>query len=152
VTVTLTASGRSLVARARPAYAECAQRLVAGLPGDGREGPLGSQLSAWLDFLRPGESDAPRLGVVVATAAVAKRMRGAVGLPDEPGILVIRVGTDSPAAGAGVARGDLITRAGDAPVRSVGDLERAVRAAGGALALDVLRGAEPHRLEVALRG
>jgi len=147
VTVTLTDRGRSLVARARPAYAERAERLIAGLP-DGAAPALAEQLSAWLAFFEPDERVTPRLGVAVATAAVAKRMRRAVGLPDEPGVLVVRVGRDTPADAAGVSRGDLITQAGPTAVRSTGDLERAVRAANGTVTLKVLRGAEPRELEV----
>jgi S1-C subfamily serine protease len=79
-------------------------------------------------------------------------MRRAVGLPDEHGVLVLRVGRDTAAQAAGVSRGDLITQAGSTPVRSVGDLERAVRAADGSLELKVLRGAEPHELQVTLGG
>jgi S1-C subfamily serine protease len=81
---------------------------------------------------------------------VAKRMRQAVGLSDEPGVLVMRVRRESPAQAAGVSRGDLVTAAGGTPVRSIGDLDRAVRVANGTLALSVLRGAEPHELEVVL--
>ena len=75
-------------------------------------------------------------------------MRSAVGLPDEPGVIVLRVGSDSAAEAGGVLRGDLITQAGSSPVRSIGDLDRAVRAADGALELKVLRGAEPQELQV----
>jgi DNA-binding MarR family transcriptional regulator len=149
VTVTLTERGRELVTSARPAYAERAERLAAGLP-DGAAGALGEQMNAWLGFFEPDEGETPRLGVAVATAAVAKRMRGAVGLPEAPGVLIVRVTSDSPADTAGLSRGDLITAAGDAPVRSVGDLERAVRHGDGTVALSVLRGAEPRRVEVAL--
>ncbi|HET8980351.1 MAG TPA: PDZ domain-containing protein [Solirubrobacteraceae bacterium] len=151
VTVTLTDRGRRLVLAARPAYAERASRLLAGVPGDGA-GSLAATLDAWLGFFEPGEGVAPRLGVAVATAAVAKRMRRAVGLADEAGVLVMRVAPDSPAAGAGLDRGDLVTAAGDAAVRSVGDLERAVRAADGTLVLRILRGAEPRTLEVTFSG
>jgi DNA-binding MarR family transcriptional regulator len=155
VTVTLTERGKALVQRARPAYAERAERLATGLP-EGAVGPLTEQLNAWLAFFEPDEGETPRLGVAVATAAVAKRMRRAVGLSDEPGVLVVRVKREGPADAAGVSRGDLITRAGDAAVHSIGDLERAVRAAvvsaGGSLTLSVLRGAEPHELDVALNG
>ena len=70
-------------------------------------------------------------------------MRRAVGLPDEPGVLVVRVGRDTPADAAGLSRGDLITQAADTTARSTGDLERAVRAANGTVTLKVLRGAEP---------
>jgi DNA-binding MarR family transcriptional regulator len=148
VTVTLTDRGRRLVLAARPAYEERAARLLAGLPG-GAAGSLAGELTAWLAFFEPDEGVAPRLGVAVATAAVAKRMRRAVGLTDEPGVLVIRVQRESPADAAGLARGDLVTAAGGAAVRSIGDLERAVRAANGSLSLSVLRGAEPREVEVA---
>ncbi len=151
VTVTLTERGRKLVQAARPAYAERAQRLAAGLP-EGTAPGLAEQLSAWLAFFEPDERMAPRLGVAVATAAVATRMRRAVGLPDEHGVLVLRVGRETAAAGAGVSRGDLITEAGSTPVRSVGDLDRAVRAADGSIELKVLRGVEPHELKVTLAG
>lgn len=149
VTVTLTGRGRALVKAARPAYEQRAQRLAAGLP-DGSGAPVAEQLRAWLAFFEPDEGITPRLGIAVATAAVAKRMRRAVGLPDEPGVLVVRVGRESAAEAAGLSRGDLVTEAGGAPVLSVGDLHRAVRAAHGAVALKVLRGAEPHELEVSL--
>jgi DNA-binding MarR family transcriptional regulator len=147
VTVTLTEAGRALVSAARPAYAERARRLVAGLP-DGGAAALSEQLDRWLEFFEPGEDDSPRLGVAVATAAVASRMRRAVGLADEPGVLVMRVRGASPAHAAGLSRGDLVTTAAGEPVHVVGDLQRAVRAADGTLALSVVRGAEPHELEV----
>jgi DNA-binding MarR family transcriptional regulator len=149
VTVALTERGLAMVQAARPAYAERAQRLIAGLPDGGAEG-LAQHLRSWLAFFEPDERVTPRLGVAVATAAVAKRMRRAVGLPDEPGVLIVRVKHDSPADAAGLSRGDLVTIAAGAPVRSVGDLDRAVRAADGPLALSVLRGAEPRQLEVLL--
>jgi DNA-binding MarR family transcriptional regulator len=147
VTVTLTDRGRALVQAARPAYEERAQRLLAALPG-GEAGELAATLSGWLQFFEPGEGETPRLGVAVATAAVAKRMRTAVGLADEPGVLVVRVRRDGPADTAGLSRGDLVTRAGDTVVRSVGDLERAVRSANGSLTLSLLRGADPQELTV----
>jgi DNA-binding MarR family transcriptional regulator len=149
VTVTLTERGRSLVRAARPAYQQRAQRLAAGLP-DGSGTVVAEQLRAWLAFFEPDEGITPRLGIAVATAAVAKRMRRAVGLPDEPGVLAVRVGRESAAEAAGLSRGDLITEAGGAPVLSVGDLHRAVRAAHGRVSLKVLRGADPHELEVSL--
>lgn len=148
VTVTLTDRGRELVAAAMPNYAERAARLVAAVPDEPQ--PLATHLDAWLRFFEPGEGETPRLGVAVATAAVARKMRSAVGLPDTPGILVMGVRKDSPADQAGLARGDLVTRAGDAEVLSVGDLERAVRSADGRLTLSVLRGAEPRQVDVTL--
>lgn len=149
VTVTLTERGATLVRDARTAYGERAQRLLGGLD-EGGAGALQEPIRAWLAFFEPGERVAPRLGVAVATAAVAKRMRQAVGLADEPGVLVMRVRRDSPAQAAGLTRGDLVTGAAGDPVRSIGDLDRAVRAANGTLALSVLRGAEPRELAVTL--
>jgi DNA-binding MarR family transcriptional regulator len=149
VTVTLTDRGRTVVRAARPAYAERALRLSAGLPGDSGTA-VAEGLRAWLAFFEPDERVTPRLGVAVAPAAVAKRMRDAVGLPEEAGVLVVRVGRESAAAAAGLARGDLITQAGGQPVMSIGDLHRAVRTAGRTVSLNVLRGAEPRAVDVSL--
>jgi len=153
VTVTLTEPGRALLLAARPAYEQRAGRLAAGLPA-GSAAALTEQLEGWLAFFEPTERAAPELGVAVAGAAVAKRMRSAVGLPDEPGVLVVRVRSGSPADAAGVARGDLITRADDQTVHSIGDLERAARAAGAnqtrELRLKALRGAEWRDFTVSL--
>jgi DNA-binding MarR family transcriptional regulator len=149
VTVTLTERGAALVKAARPAYEERARRLSAGLP-DGGADAVAEPVARWLAFFEPDERVTPRLGVAVATAAVAKRMRGAVGLDDEPGVLVMRVKRESPAATAGLSRGDLVTGAAGDPVRSIGDLDRAVRAADGTLTLSVLRGAEPREVVVSL--
>jgi DNA-binding MarR family transcriptional regulator len=149
VTVTLTDRGKEWATAARPAYDEAADRLVTGLPDDARAA-FGQYLAAWLEFFEPDDRVAPRLGVVVAPAAVASRMRHAVGLTERPGVLVLRVKRSSAADGAGLQRGDLVVGAGGAPVRSIGDLDRAVRKAGTSLALDVVRGVEERSVEVAL--
>jgi DNA-binding MarR family transcriptional regulator len=148
VTVTLTDRGRQMVEAAALAYDERAERLAAAL-GDQAEA-VERQLASWRAFFEPGERDAPKLGVVVAPAAVAARMRRAVGLDDVPGVLVVRVKSGSVADEAGLSRGDLVTAVAESPVRSVGDLERAVRTAKGKVKIDVLRGAEPRAVEVAL--
>jgi DNA-binding MarR family transcriptional regulator len=149
VTVTLTDRGRELVRSARPAYEERAQRLFEGLDSAGRA-VVAEQLPSWLSFFEPDERSTPRLGAAVAPSAVAARMRAAVGLPDEAGVLVLHVKSGSPADAAGLARGDLITHASDRTVRSVGDLDRAVRTARERLQLKVLRGAEPRDIQAAL--
>ena len=149
VTVTLTDRGRELVVRARPGYDERAARLAHGVP-EGAAGTLGETMTAWETFFEPGEGEHRRLGVAVAGAAVAKKMRRAVGLAEEPGLLVVRVKSGSVADTAGLSRGDLITAAAGSAVRSVGDLERAVRGANGTLALSVVRGVDAREVEVAL--
>src|SRR5512132_355291 len=90
VTVTLTDRGREWVEAARPAYDEAAKRLAAGLPDEARAA-FAESLNAWQGFFAPDDGDAPRLGVALAPAAIASRMRRAVGLPDRPGILVLPV-------------------------------------------------------------
>jgi DNA-binding MarR family transcriptional regulator len=150
VTVTLTDRGREWATAARPAYEEAAGRLVAGLPDDARA-TFAEHLAAWQGFFEPDDGEAPRLGIAVAPAATASRMRRAVGLPDRHGVLVVRVKRDSAADKAGLQRGDLVTAAAGAEVRTIGDLHRAVRKAGANLALDVVRGVDERAVEVALK-
>ena len=145
--VSLTERGLELVRAARSSYRDRSERLVAALSVPARAS-LEEQLPAWLAFFEPDERLAPRLGVAVAPSAVASRMRRAVGLSEEPGVLVLRVRPGSPAAQAELSRGDLVVEVGGEPVRSVGDLDRAVRAARGSLTVRVLRGAEPRELSV----
>jgi DNA-binding MarR family transcriptional regulator len=150
VTVTLTDRGREWVEAARPAYAQAAERLAAGLPDDQARQAFAESLNAWQGFFAPDDGEAPRLGVAVAPAAVASRMRRAVGLPERPGILVLKVKRQSVADEAGITRGDLVTKAADQDVRTIGDLHRALRHAQGTLKLDVVRGVEERSVEVAL--
>ncbi len=150
VTVTITEAGRALHEAAEPAYLRRAERLLAGLPEDAAE-RIGGDVAAWLRFLEPGEGSTPRLGVAVASAATATRMRRAVGLPDVPGVLVLRVMRNTPASRAGLQRGDLITAAGGQEVRTIADVDRAVRGGGGsAVKLGLVRGADELALAVEL--
>ena len=147
--VTLTDRGRRRVEAARPAYEDTATRLAAGVPDDDRE-QFAQHLRRWLGFFEPDDRVAPRLGVAVAPAAVAQRMRRAVGLPERQGVLVLKVRRGSAAEGAGLARGDLVVGAAGAEVHTIGDLHRALAHADGTLALDVVRGVEERKVEVAL--
>src|SRR4051795_1704525 len=147
--VTLTDRGRQRVEAARPAYEDTAARLAAGLPDHDRE-QFAERLARWLGFFEPDDRVAPRLGVAVAPAAVAQRMRRAVGLPDRHGVLVLRVKRGSAADGAGLARGDLVVGAAGAEVHTIGDLHRAVARAGASLGLDVVRGVDERAVDVAL--
>jgi DNA-binding MarR family transcriptional regulator len=148
VTVTLTDRGLELVQAALPTYRERSEHLVSALEDDARAA-LTQHVPAWLAFFEPDERVAPRLGVAVAPSAVAARMRRAVGLSPDPGVLILRVKRDSPAERAGLAQGDLVVKVDDTPVRSIGDLDRGVRTAATAAKLSVLRGAEPRDLAVA---
>jgi serine protease Do len=102
---------------------------------------------------RLARGEAPRrlrLGVAIAPAHVARRLRRAVGLPERSGVLIRSVADSSPAARAGLERGDLIVRAGGEELDGVDALYRALDAVvpGTALELDVLRGANERRVSV----
>jgi S1-C subfamily serine protease len=76
-------------------------------------------------------------------------MRRAVGLPDAEGLLVRDVAEDSPAARAGLARGDLIVAAAGHPVHSADDLAGALRAVtADTIELTVMRGTEERSIQV----
>lgn len=152
VIVTFTDEGRRRVEAALPAYAEACERLAIGLD-EGDAGEFVRRIGEWLGFFESAGGEAgPRLGIVVAPAHVAQRMRRAVGLPDRVGVLVRDVRADSPADAAGLARGDLITAAAGQEVRAIGDLQRTVASAAndGTLSLEFVRGVEERTIEVRL--
>lgn len=94
----------------------------------------------------------PRLGVAVAPPRIARRIQRAVGLPERDGVLVRAVEEGSPAARAGIGRGDLIVAVGGRAVRGVEELHGALDDAteGARLALRLVRGTEEREIEVEL--
>jgi serine protease Do len=113
--------------------------------------PADAALRRRVDELATGEAtERPRLGVALAPPRVARRMRAAVGLPELNGLLVRDVVRDSPAAAAGLQRGDLLVRAGETPLASMDDLFDALDGAGDALAIGFVRGTEERHVEVPL--
>lgn len=90
------------------------------------------------------------LGISVAPAEVARRLRRSVGLEEQDGVLVRGVRDDSPAARAGLREGDLIVRAGEQQIAGVDELHLALGAHDPAspLTLGLLRGAEPLDVQV----
>ncbi len=111
--------------------------------------PADQPLRGRVDALARGESAArPRLGIGIAPAHVARRLRRAVGLPDVDGLLVREVEEGSPAAVAGVAQGDLITEAAGQPTRGMDDLFDALQSADGTIDLKVVRGTEERTIRV----
>jgi DNA-binding MarR family transcriptional regulator len=153
VVVTLTEEGKRRVEAALPAYAAACERLGVALE-DQDASDLVAKIGDWLGFFETpaGGEDTPQLGILVAPAFVAQRMRRAVGLPERVGVLIRRVSSGSPAEAAGLERGDLITAAAGGEVRTIGDLQRALAGAAeaGTLQLDVVRGVEERTVEVAL--
>jgi serine protease Do len=107
--------------------------------------PADDDLRTRVDALSRGES--PRrlvLGVGLAPADVAARLRAAVGLPDRAGLLVRTVDPEGAAGRAGLQVGDLLTRAGGVDLTTVDDLHHALDAARGSDSLDlhVVRGTD----------
>jgi serine protease Do len=116
--------------------------------------PATEALRGRADALGRGESAAsPRLGVAIAPGHVARRLRRAVGLPDNDGLLIREVMQDSPAARAGLAQGDLIVAAAGQPVRTPDDLFDSLQAAqGGTIELSIVRGTDERAIQVAFDG
>ncbi len=115
--------------------------------------PADDGLRRRVDALSRGESPVrPRLGVGLVPGRAARHIRRAAGLPDRDGVLIQEVEEASPAANAGLRRGDLIVEASGSPVVSVDDLYQAVDAlgTGQALAVGVVRGAEELSMSVTL--
>ena len=98
-----------------------------------------------------GRGESPkrrRLGVGLAPSHVAQQLRRAVGLPERDGLLVREVEEDSPAAKAGVAKGDLLVAVAGKAITSADDLFEAL-AGDGALEITLVRGTEERTVTVA---
>ncbi len=122
-------------------------------PGDGLylARPATQAVRETVEALARGEAPVRRrLGVALTPPHVARRLRAAVGLPAQDGVLVRAVEENSPAAAAGMLRGDLIVSAGGEDVASFDALLSAVDriGPGGALPLRVIRGTDEVALEV----
>jgi serine protease Do len=114
--------------------------------------PADAELRGRLDALARGESPArPRLGVGVAPARVARRLRSAVGLPERDGLLVRAVEEGGPAERAGVRVGDLIVAAGGREVHDADELHEVLDGLGeeGTLQLALVRGTDELTVIVA---
>jgi DNA-binding MarR family transcriptional regulator len=147
--VALTPLGDARFDAAVPAHLANEERLLTALEPAER-----AQLA---DLLRKlllsfeGAHQPARLGVALAPAHVARRMRRAVGLPDRPGLLIQRVEPDSPADRAGLREGDLLVAAGGRELHSVAQLQVALTRAQRTLTIDAVRGVEDVRVKARLR-
>jgi serine protease Do len=113
--------------------------------------PADADLKERVDALARGESpQRVTLGVGLAPAHVARKLRASVGLPQRDGLLVRVVEPGSPATAAGLRQGDLIVAAGGQAVASVDDLYNVldVAATEGTLAVTVVRGTEEVEVRV----
>jgi serine protease Do len=114
--------------------------------------PADEDLRERLTRLSAGEVPVPRrLGIGLAPAPVARKLRRSVGLPERDGLLVRLVEDDGPGGRAGLRQGDLIVAAGDREVTVVDDLHDAVDAVpdGEALILRIVRGTDELDVRIA---
>lgn len=105
--------------------------------------PADVALRERVESLAGGASvERPRLGIAIAPAFVARRLRRSVGLPDRAGLLVREVEDDSPAATAGILRGDLLVSVAGAAVADSDELLDAISAAPRPFEIGLVRGAD----------
>lgn len=111
--------------------------------------PADAALKGRIDALGRGESvERPRLGIAVAPARVARRLRRSVGLPERDGVLVRGVEDDSPAARAGIRDGDLIVEVGGTAVAEVDQLQEILATAEMPFEVKLVRGADERTVSV----
>ena len=117
--------------------------------------PAGAAVRERILGIARGEALAPhRLGVAIAPPRVARRLRGAVGLPELDGLLVRAVEDGSPGDEAGIEPGDLIVAAGGTPTGGVEALYTAldgIADAGGELELTLVRGTDERTVTATFR-
>ena len=110
---------------------------------------IDASVRSTIDDLAAGKSVVrPRLGVALAPAEVAAKLRASVGLPPRDGLLVRCVEDDGPAAAAGIDEGDLLVAAGDTLLVSIEALHDALGVAEETMTLTVVRGTEERVVTV----
>ncbi len=116
--VQLTDKGLRLFDHVAPTHLLNEDRLLSALSDDERQ-TLADLLRHLLASFESTTTDvAAELGLTLEPAHLARARRQAVGLSDTPGLLVVGVAAHSPAADAGVERGDLLTELDGIPTRS----------------------------------
>jgi S1-C subfamily serine protease len=102
------------------------------------------------EVLAHGRVRRARLGVGATEVQLPARVARLLGLAAARGVLVQSVDAGSPAAAAGLQKGDVIVAMGSAPVATIADLHRLLSrdAIGAETALDVVRGAEKRTLRI----
>lgn len=115
--------------------------------------PADADLARRVEALGQGRQPyRPHLGIGIIPRPTAQRLRQAVGLPEQDGLLVQVVEEGSAAAAAGLRQGDYIIRAGGSDAAGVEDLHRVMEglAPGDTLELGVMRGAEARTVTITL--
>ena len=112
-----------------------------------------SNTAKWVlpQLLNQGRVRRGRIGIAGQDRPLERRVVRALDLGTEVGVEVLSVEAGGPAAMAGVREGDLVVGLNDQPVKGIDDLQRflAEWPLKNALALEVLRGNETVRIQVA---
>jgi serine protease Do len=115
--------------------------------------PADADLRSRIDALGRGESPSRRrLGVAVAPAYVAHRLRRSVGLPERDGLLVRGVEDGSDADRAGIQQGDLIVEIAGKPISDPDELVEALAAVSTPFEVKLVRGLEERTVVVGSGG
>jgi S1-C subfamily serine protease len=132
---------------------------TSGLARDARLAVPATTVSRVADELvRAGHVARGYLGLGMQPVALPEPLRGALGLSQETGLIVVMVAPDGPAARAGVLLGDVLVALGGAPVVDLEDIQgqlgsdrigAAIPAslirAGARVELSITVGSQPHR-------
>jgi DNA-binding MarR family transcriptional regulator len=135
-TVRLTPRGEDLFDRIAPIHLESEDLLLSALAPAEQDALAGLLRKLLTSFEHAGPNAARRWGMTLEPARIARRRRTAVGLSDQPGLLITDVHPNSPAHQAGIHPGDLLTACQSAPVRTPQDLNTV----DGPVLLTILRG------------
>jgi DNA-binding MarR family transcriptional regulator len=150
--VQLTGKGLALFDQAAPVHLANEDRLLSAL-SDAERLALADLLRRLLASFESSTTDVARdLGLTLEPAHIARQRRQAVGLTPAAGMLVAAVRPDSPAARAGIGRGDLLTHIDGQPTTSSTGLALLLgQLAGRRSALaTIVRGNEESRVRVRL--
>jgi serine protease Do len=111
--------------------------------------PADGSLKDRVDALARGENrERPTLGIAVAPAHVARRLRRSVGLPERDGILVRGVEDGSDADKAGIQQGDLIVEVAGTAIEDPDDLVEALATVSTPFEIKIVRGTEERTVSV----
>lgn len=140
--VQLTPRGLDLFDQAAPDHLANEDRLLAALSPSERVTLADLLRRLHASFESTTTQVAAPLGLTLEPAHLARARRQAVGLTDPAGLLVVAVQPGTPAAAAGIERGDLLTHLDGAAV---------ISSTGLAIQLQAMTGRRPARVEL-LRG
>src|SRR5262245_24104610 len=109
------------------------------------------------ELVRAGHVARGYLGLGMQPVSLPEPLRGALGLVQETGLIVVMVAPDGPAAHAGVLLGDVLVALGGAPVADLEDIQSQLPSdrigsaipavlirAGARVELSITVGAQPH--------